>query len=81
MRREPTCADEVANHWHKIAGILANKLGGDVLICVADIESLAGKSVVLSHQEGGTVLRVRVLDAQEAARLDALFQDAARRKR
>lgn len=82
---EPTIADEMnskggENHWHKVAGMLCMKLGRDVRLDAADVTALAGHSVVLSHEQGGTVLRVRVLPDAEAQRLGDEFQKSARRK-
>jgi hypothetical protein len=81
---EPTIADELNNQqlWHKVAGALCVKLGGgDVRISGDDfVKALAGNSVVVSHEDGGKVLRVRVLPAEEAERLAADFQRSARRK-
>lgn len=81
MTREPTIADELHGHWHKVAAVLAAKLGnGDVRLEPADFEAIDGKSVVVSHENEGRTLRVRVLPEAEATRLGEDFQRAARRK-
>jgi hypothetical protein len=80
---EPTIADELNNQqlWHKVAGALCAKLGGDVRITGEDfVKALTGNSVVVSHEDGGKVLRIRMLPAAEAERLRLDFQRAAKRK-
>lgn len=77
---EPTIADEMRGQWHKVVGALVAKGAGEVRLTVADFAAIEGKTVVVSHAEGGRVLVVRVMDAAEAERVEAAYQAAARRR-
>lgn len=80
---EPTIADELAQKdlWHKLAGALVAKLGGsDVLLTAADFQAIDGMTVVVSHEQLGTAIRLRVLPDAEAQHISATFQHAAKRK-
>lgn len=77
---EPTCADELNGHWPKIAAILLAKLGRDVRIDLADLQVLAGHSIVVGHEQEGRVARLRLLPDAEAKRLGDAYQQAARRR-
>lgn len=79
---EPTIADELNNQqlWHKVAGALVARAGGDLTLSGQDFAPLEGMCVVVSHEKDGTIMRLRVLPQAEADRLAADFQRAAKRK-
>lgn len=79
MTREPTIADELGGHWHKlVAALLARH--GDQTLAVDDFARLEGKTVVVGHRQGGTVMELRLMDDAEAERLQEEYQRAARRR-
>lgn len=81
-KSEPSVADELNDgQWHKVAAILVYHFcGGDVAFGMEQINTLEGKAIVASHEQGGTVLRLRVLPDAEAQRMAEAYQQAARRK-
>jgi len=70
-----TIADEMPGHWHKVLAALMEKIEvRDFTLSMVEFAAIAGSAVVVSHQDGGRIMRVRLLPNAEAERLGELFR-------